>query len=319
MRVAASIALLAAAACAHAQELSLDAGLTRSRVPEDTSFGLGLNYTHPLASHLAASIGYRNEGHIPNHHRDGMAAQLWLLGSAFSPELTFGVGAGPYHYFDTTVAEGRSTLEFNDAHGWGYMYSGTATWRPPNSKWFYELRLEHIETSRNIDTTLLMAGIGYRLDQDSSFRAHSSGHAFAAERNDEVFVGGGQTIVNSFESQSAGAASAAWRHAFGPVLRGSVGWLHEGDARLIRRDGVTTLAWAEPSFGDDRFTLGFSAGGYFSVDRYRPGSKDVLGLVSTTASVRMSDHWVARFMWHRVASRHDRDSDILLLGLGGQF
>ena len=28
---------------------------------------------------------------------------------------------------------------------------------------------------------------------------------------------------------------------------------------------------------------------------------------------------VARFTWHRVASRHDRDSDILLLGLGGQF
>ena len=319
MRVAASIVLFAAVACAHAQELSVDAGVTRSRLPDDASFGLGINYSHDLAPHVAASLGYRNEGHIPGHHRDGTAAQLWLLGSVFAPEFTLGVGAGPYHYFDTTVAEGHSSLEFNDAHGWGYMYSGRATWRPRDSRWFYELRLEHIETSRNVDTTLLLAGIGYRLDQDASFRARSNGHSYAAERDDEIYLAAGQTIVNSFESQSAAASSISYRHAFGPVLRGSLAWLHEGDARLIRRDGVTTLGWAEPSFGDDRFTLGFGLGGYFAVDRYRPGSKDVLGLIGTTASLRMADHWVARFTWHRVASRHDRDSDILLLGLGGQF
>jgi hypothetical protein len=308
-----------AATLAQAQDLVISAGGMQSRQPDATSFALGLTYTHELNEHLAAGIGYRNEGHTPGHHRDGHVANLWLRGSALSPQLTFAVGGGPYYYFDTTVAEGGAPEQFNNAHGWGWLYGATMTWRPGASRWFYQLRVERTETGHNLDTTLVLAGIGYRLNQDGSFKSNSTGQAWRRERDDEIHGALGQTIVNSLESQSAGAGTLEYRHAFSPVVRASLGWMHENDSRLTRRDGVIVEGWLEPSFSNDRYTLGIGAGGYFSVDDYRPGSRDLLGLVTMTASARFADHWVGRFQWHRVASRHDRDSDIILLGMGYQF
>jgi hypothetical protein len=311
--------LLAAAPAAWSQDLVLSGGAMQSAIPDARSFAVGLTYEHPLGEHLAAGLGYRNEGHVPGHHRDGHVAFVSLHSGAAVPGITLAASAGPYRYFDTTVAEGNSPEEFDNAHGWGWLYGASLTWQPGASRWFWQLRIEHAETKHNLDTTLVMVGVGYRLSQDGTFRSNSSGAAWSREHDDEVYGAWGQTIVNSFESQSAGAGTLEYRHAFGPVLRGSVGWVHENDARLIRRDGITTLAWLEPSFERDRYTLGFGLGGYFSVDKYRPGSKDLLGLVATTASLRMAEHWIARFEWHRVASRHDRDSDIVLLGVGAQF
>jgi hypothetical protein len=319
MRAIVTLVFLAGATCAHAQDLSISGGVMQSDNPDARSFALGFLYTHELGTHLAASVGYRNEGHVPGHHRDGQVALAWLKGSAFAPELSFAVGGGPYHYFDTTIAEGGGPQAFNDAHGWGWLYGASATWQPRASRWFYQLRMERTETGHNLDTVMVMAGVGYHLEQDGTFKANSSGQAWARVRDDEVFGALGQTIVNSFESQSAGAGTLEYRHAFGPVIRASVGWIHENDTRLVRREGIAVQGWLEPSFSGDRFTLGVGLGAYISVDEYRPGTHDVLGLVTMTASHRFASHWVGRFSWHRVSTGHDRDSDIILLGAGYQF
>lgn len=315
MRILAA-GLLATAVAAQAQDLSLTGGETRTRDPDAHSFGIGLVYAHDLGPHLEGSLSYRNEGHVPGHHRDGHAAQLWLKTQALFPELWLAAGVGPYHYFDTAIAEGDSGQDYDNAHGWGAIYGLTATWRPRASRWFYQVRVEHVETHGSLDTTMLLAAAGYRLDQDSTFAAGPSPRG-----DDELFGGLGQTIVNSFQSEThnAGAGIVSWRHAFGPVLRASVGWIHESDARLIRRDGVALQGWLEPGFSGGKFTLGLGFGAYAAVDHYRPEERDVMALVGTTASWRLADRWVARFEWERVASRHDRDSDIVLLGVGYRF
>jgi len=317
MRAAVPLLVATFAVAAHAQDLSILAGSMKSAERGDRTFALGFEYSHDLGEHIAASVDYRNEGHIPGHHRDGQAAMLWLRARPVVPELTLAAGGGPYYYFDTTVAETGSAEAFNNAHGWGWLYGASATWRPPGSRWSWQLRLERTETPHNIDTTLLMAAVGYRLDQDSSFRA--SAPEWERRHDDEIFAALGQTIVNSFESQSAGAGTVEYRHAFGPVIRGSIGWVHEGDARLIRRDGVVAEGWLEPSFSGGRYTLGIGLGGYFAVDEYRPGSKELQGLVTMTSSLRLANHWVGRFLWHRVATRHSRDSDVVVLGAGYRF
>ena len=115
------------------------------------------------------------------------------------------------------------------------------------------------------------------------------------------------------------ASSRSVTKAFGPVVRASIGWLNEGDARLIRRDGVVVQGWLEPSFYRDRFTIGVGYGAYLAVDRYRPDKRDLMGILSTTASYHVAPYWVARFSWHRIVSRNDRDSDIILLGAGYLF
>ena len=191
---------------------------------------------------------------------------------------------GPYHYYDTTVAENPSG--FADAHGWGTMVSLAATWRTRSSPWFYQLRVNRVETKRNLDTTELLLGVGYRLEQDGSFQRNATTNGWK-DRNDEIVLMAGQTIVNSFESQGAAAKSIEYRYGFTPVLRGAIGWINEGDARLIRRDGVIAQAFFEPSFYEDRFTLGVGYGAYFAVDQYHPERK-VQGILSTTFSYHVA-------------------------------
>ena len=293
-------------------------GATRSDDPPRTSFGWRISYAHDLSPSLFATISYQNDGHLyrPSHHRDGHSAQLWARTGELAPGLSFAAGVGPYHYFDTTVAE--SDAGFADAHGWGVMASLAATWRARASPWFYRLQVNRVETKRNLDTTTVLLGMGYRLEQDGSFARNATATGWK-ERRDEVVLTAGQTIVNSFESQTSSAKSVEYRYGFTPVLRGSLAWVNEGDARLIRRNGVVAQAWFEPSFYGDRFTLGFGYGGYFAVDTYHSDRHSVQGILSTTFSYHLAHGWLGRVTWHRIVSTYDRDSDIILLGLGYRF
>jgi hypothetical protein len=294
------------------------AGASRSDEPRARSYGWLISYSRDLTSFLTASLAYQNEGHVPSHHRDGHSAQLWARTTALAPGLTLAAGVGPYRYFDTTVAE--SPEGFADAGGWAVMYSLAATWRTRSSPWFYQLRFDRVETRHNLDTSLAMVGVGYHFEQDGSFAANAIAGA-APARGHELALLGGASIVNSFESQSSWAKSAEYRHSFGPLLRGSIAWLNEGDARLIRRDGVLAQAWLEPSFHANRFTLGLGFGAYGAVDDYRDGERRsrVLGVLSSTMSYHFARGWVGRVLWHRVVSNYNRDSDIILLGAGYRF
>ena len=309
--VAVAVALPAAA-----QDASLLAGRTKVDGADQATFGFNYSYSHDIAPNLAASFYYVNEGHVPGHHRDGTAAQLWLQGET-APGLQLGIGAGPYQYFDTTLAE--SAAGFHDAHGTGAMYSASATWRFARSRLFLRARLDRVVAHGTPDSSQFLVGVGYRLDQDGSLKDNSTGKAWARSVNDEVVLYGGQTIVNSFASEGNPAYAVEYRRAFGPVLRGSVAWLKEGDARLIRRDGVVVQGWLEPSFGDDRWTMGLGFGGYFAVDDYRPVPRHVSPILTTTFSYNVSRQWTARLNWHRVVSNYDRDSDVFLLGVGYRF
>jgi len=42
-------------------------------------------------------------------------------------------------------------------------------------------------------------------------------------------------------------------------------------------------------------------------------------MLSTTFSYHFAHGWVGRLTWHRVSSNYDRDSDILLAGVGFRF
>lgn len=317
-RIARSVfgAALLLSLAAGAQDFIGMAGVTQSEIPNARTFGTIFSYSHDLSPHLAATFSYKNEGHVPSHHRDGHAVQLWARTQFLAPELTLAAGIGPYYYFDTTVAE--SPDGFMDAHGWGVVTSVSATWRNAGTRWFYQLRVDRVETKQNLDTLMVVAGVGYRLDQDGSFAGNSAWNA-ATSRRREVVLLAGQTIVNSFESQSAHASSAEYRHAFGPIVRGSVSWINEGDTRLVRRNGVAAQAWLEPGFSNDRFTLGLGFGPYFAVDSFQARDRRVLGLLSTTFSYHFARGVVGRFSWHRSVSRYDRDSDILLFGVGYRF
>jgi hypothetical protein len=261
-------------------------------------------------------VTHLNEGHLPGHHRDGFAAQLGVETELGGRGLSLRAAAGPYRYFDTEVAE--SAAGFADSHGSALLYTLATRWQADAaSRWFYQLRVDRIEARRGQDTTMVLAGLGYRLDQDGSFPSNASPRGKGG--NGELGVALGQTIVNSFESQRSTARAVEYRHAFGPVLRAAVGVMNEGDARLIRRNGLVAQVWLEPGFEDGRYSLGIGYGRYFAVDAYRSEERHSMGLLSATTSYRLAPSWVGRITWHRSVSNYDRDSDVLLLGVGYRF
>src|ERR1043165_8728737 len=183
-RLGAALALLAAGCAAilpdaAAQEIYGLAGALQADTAErERASAWLISYHQALGEHLAASFTYQNEGHVPNHHRDGQSLQLWAKTTAFSPRrrlaaraapprppASLAAGPGPYRYYDTTVATGESTSDYSNAHGYGVLYSATATWSGAG-RWLYQVRLDHVETKKSIDTTELVFGVGYKLDKD---------------------------------------------------------------------------------------------------------------------------------------------------------
>jgi len=51
----------------------------------------------------------------------------------------------------------------------------------------------------------------------------------------------------------------------------------------------------------------------------RTGDGRVSGLVSVSASYRFDARWLVRLTWNRVATRYDRDADLLMAGVGMRF
>jgi hypothetical protein len=102
--------------------------------------------------------------------------------------------------------------------------------------------------------------------------------------------------------------------------------LNEGDARLIRRTGLTAQIWGvREVLASDRLVLGIGFGPYLAVDSYRDaapgegGSSKYSWIFTATAAYRLSPQWAARFSWNRVDTNHHRDTDVILFGAGYRF
>jgi hypothetical protein len=67
----------------------------RSNDPAGTSYAWLFSYSTDISERFAASFTWQNEGHIPDHHRDGHSVQLWAQTRLFSPQFKLG---GTYEF-----------------------------------------------------------------------------------------------------------------------------------------------------------------------------------------------------------------------------
>lgn len=317
----AAVALSTASGAAFAQEFGLYGGPLKSG--GDHSYGWAMDYTEGFGKYFAGSITWLNEGHIPDHHRDGQLIQLWARLPLAQRRFVFAVGVGPYRYFDTEqAAQGQG---YSNDHGWGMVYSARATWYSAH-RWTANLQLNRVQVQRGPSTTALMLGIGYQLDAPGTPGMRD----FALPRthdvtNNEITLMAGETILNSLDSQTSAAESIEYRRGLTHYLDASIGYLHEGNGLSARRDGGTAQLWLTRAFLDDRLTLGFGAGVYAAIhhgdntDDRNTGDGILSGLVSASASYRFTQHWAARVTWNRVVTRYSRDTDVILGGIGYRF
>ncbi|MGA8181521.1 MAG: hypothetical protein WB792_15780 [Desulfobacterales bacterium] len=304
-----------------AAELHLLGGIIRDTSMSDFSYTYSVEYKQELGEYTAASLSYLNEGHLPDHHRDGIALQMWGHTKPMRRHFVLAAGLGPYYYYDTDLA-GRGA-SFRDDHGLGAMFSIAGLWYT-KSPWVIQLRTNFIKTN-NIDTYSAMLGVGYRLDYQQK-HVSSSGvqHAPEKTRNNEIAVLIGQTIVNSRSSPKSTAQSIEYRRRITSYLEWTVALLNEGDNRLIRRNGLISQAWLVRDFFDEHLSLGAGFGPYVLIDRYRSpdnneSEETLAGIVTLSASYRFTPTWLIRLSWNRIATTYNRDTDVFLIGPGFRF
>ena len=328
LRRVAALLLLAAALAQSAtalagdpapDEISVFGEWVKSESQWPSSTAWGVSYRKVLASYFAASLAYLNDGHFPGHHRDGVAAEAWLPINLFRDHLTISAGAGPFYYYDTVVAQ-NTNAGYADAHGWAWLFSGDVMWQFLGDRTgpFIELRIDHTAPAKSIQTTSIGLGIGYRGFSDVHNTADPD--AYKGFAPNEIAGYYWKTVVNSFSSQTSRAEEIEYRREIWKELRASVGFLNEGNSDLIRRNGFLAEAWAEPSFNSGRWSIGAGFGAYSAIDKYRRATgRHVSDVVSATASLRLLEHVDVRFLWHRIVTDYNRDTDVVLWGIGVRF
>ena len=324
IRWAIPILLLAATARpVPAQEFYVLGGVMETEDSAHNSYSWQLEYMQGLVEHAAFSVSYLNEGHVPSHHRDGTSGQIWARTNLLDRRLSLAAGVGPYYYFDTTAA--KAGASFTDDHGWKAMVSLAATWYT-DSRWLFQVRSNWVTAGNANDTVSAVAGIGYQLDRPPSpgpLPKEPPQRHRTTDNELTVFIG--RTIINSFNSEHSVATSIEYRRGLWQYVDWTVAWLYEGDNHLLRRDGLATQLWAVRDFLDDRLALGIGGGAYFAVDHYAAGrrgtdtSDNLAGIVTLTGSYRIHRHWDVRTSWNRIVTDYNRDTDIILGGVGYRF
>jgi hypothetical protein len=311
----------------RAQELTFLAGTTTNDGPKNSSYAWQVDYRQDFYKYFASSISYINEGHLPDHYRDGTAWEGWGNLPFFDDRIALSLGAGVYYFYDTETLAGGSA----DIHGTAPIVSLSLTGYF-SDRVFYRVMFNRISPSGDTKTTTATFGVGYWFGLTRRPVGEQPGKDPTVESKyvtpPQLTLFGGQTVVNTFLSPKAYAAAAEFRQGILPHLDGTASFIYEGDPKIERRSGVAFQLWPVNTFFDESTSVGVGVGPYVFIDRNHPvnsgqtvnvGLKDpaaVAPLVSLTIARQLSDDWIVRVVWDRVTSNYNRDSDIFLVGLG---
>lgn len=311
---------------AGAGEILANVGSTQQVDSHNDSFGYQFEYREGLGENGAIGFSYLNEGHVPHHHRDGLAPlTLWGRTNILDRQLSLAIGVSPYLYADTVSSD--TGLVRND-HGIGALASASATWYF-KSRMLLQARVNYALTDHSINTVTAFMGIGYQLDAPA-IPGPLTRPPKQKEKttNNELTLFLGQTVVNNPGSPKSLAWSAEYRRGLLPYLDITAAWMNEGDNKLIRRNGAMSQLWLVRDFLDDHLALGGGCGGYISVDKRggphvgEGGSNLVSAVLSLSIALRnfsFDRDLSARFTMNRIVTNYDKDTDIFMAGIGYRF
>jgi hypothetical protein len=226
---------------------------------------------------------------------------------------------GPYRFFDTIAAEAGES--YANTHGWGAVVSVRTAYYFAN-RWIAELKLNRTQVNGGPGTTGILFGVGYQLDAPDRPGPRESAPARSGNvTGDELTAMFGQSILNSETSETSAAGALEYRHGLGREVDVTATYLRETGSLHARRDGLAAQLWLTGGYFGDRLTLSAGAGPYAAITQNddQTGDGRLSGLFSVSASYRFATRWLARVTWNRIATRYDRDVDLILAGVGVQF
>lgn len=310
---------------ARAEELAVLAGMT---LPEDhlfdpyfpneretSSYAWQIDYRQSLSRYFDASFAYINEGHLLAHQRDGGAVQLWAVTPQWH-RLALSFGVGPYVYFDTQQADGPPW--FKNSHGVGEIYTGSLTYEARRG-WFARLSANEIHTPGDVDTHMVLLGVGYHLDDLFVGHAGEPDGPDAVSGRNELGVFGGQTVDNDVRSPGSMSFGVEYRRRATEHVELSADWLNEGDGLDGRHNGIVAAVWLVKGLFVPQFSVGIGAGPYVSLQAYRASdgasAPPAVGMAAMTMSWRLARSLLARLTWYRGFTQDDQDRDVITLGV----
>ena len=306
---------------AGAQELGFSAGGIINDNPYGRSYAWKLEYHDNIINNFRWSFTWYNEGHFKNHHRDGLLLQLWYRQPLAEDKFYIAAGAGPFYYFDTT---NDRYFGYKDVHA---ISLGTSVdlWYYLNPRIALKTGLTFIwSEGSNPDTTSLTFGALYRFEDEKTARKNLNFHHY--EGSNEITVYLGQTIVNSFNSQKSAAVMVDYRRNIYKYLDISAAYLNEGDADIIRRNGIIAQVWPTKRFAGGRLSLGAGFGAYLALDKDARAPVDatrdsaLAGIITMSAGYRLPYAPISlRAAWNRVVTSYSRDTDVIMGGVGYYF
>jgi hypothetical protein len=305
----------------QAQEFAISGGSMQAIDVRQSSYSWQIDYRQDFYRNLAASITYINEGHVPGHHRDGYAVQAWGRIPFGDNRYSVSLGLGTYSFFDTQhLAAGGS----QNVHVTGPIISAAAS-AFVSDRWFVRAGVSHIIPTHEMKVSTAVIGMGYWFGQNDKPTPGELGHAAdeqASVTANELTLFVGQSVVNTFFSQSARAYALEYRRGFVKHVDWTLAFIYEGNPEIVRRSGLATQAWVVNNFFEDHLSVGIGLGPYVYIDQRHPAGAGRINpaattpLASLTIAGRLSREWYLRLLVDRVASSYNRDADIFLLGLG---
>jgi hypothetical protein len=313
------LALLLCATCApRASGEEIAAGYGAVQTGAANSYSWQFDYRQDLFDYTALSAGYVNEGHVPDHHRDGATLQFWLKSPQWR-DFVFAVGAGPYFYFDTQQTD--TPPYYRDYHGIAAIYTASLTY-DVGRHWFVRIDFSDIQARGDIDSRTLVLGGGYRLDAlfDKVGAAMSDAGQWRRPPN-EIGAFGGQSVVNANSSLKSTNFGVEYRRNLAKHLQLSAAWLSESLGYGARNNGVIGEGWLVTQAFDPRFEIGVGVGALYALQAYsapQTGQEAarLSGVVSMTVAWRLTQAFNIRANWFRSFTNDDEDRDIVTLGLG---
>ncbi len=289
-------------------------GISQQSSQSGTSQSWQVYFKKEYQNQWGFNLSYLNEGHFNNDFRDGVSLQgEWFSQCIWDEDLGFDVGVGPYLYFNTTDPN-NNVGQYENQHGLALNTSFNATLYRFDPL-LLNVSLSRIQTTGNNNTNMLMMGVSWDLDRPLNL-LHLLPLANLGQQ--EVIAAYGRGMVDGRPVAFSPSYSMSYHYLVNTLFTVSVSYLNEGDNDLTHRQGINFMGWLQHSFYKGRLTFAGGVGPYFYKDTEHP-NQHIAGIIGLATSYQITNHWLGRFEWDRVATNNNTDSDLYWLGVGYRF
>jgi hypothetical protein len=278
-----------------------------------------LQVTHNFTRNLGLGFAWLNEGHLDDHHRDGLVVQGWYQRRVPSNRLRLGVGLGVLRSFDTARTGDDEGEDYRNDHHLQPILSLKAHYPWRNGSWGTTVQINRVFGNSGHATQAILVGAGARFGRRAS---DPPPEPAASEGRQELALLVGRTILNSFSSETTrfmDSLALEYRYRASRHVALSVAYTDEGDLDEAKRDGLSALVWLTTPADRSPWRLSLGLGPYvsrvFPSDHTGPVTVRTSGRYALALDRALGGHWGVRFLWNRTLTRNNRDTDALLSGL----